>query len=104
MRQSIKIFLAVAVVGTVLFGARRVYTSCEPPEEEQLSLQIDSVTRGGEPVDDLSPWKTSDGREIRTVLHGDTGPYPAILEMETEDSRVLEIRFERDQSNQGGDQ
>jgi len=58
----------------VMLAAGYVYSlSCDTENSEILELEIQSVERGGETVDDLSAWKQSDGEEITTTLVSQAG-------------------------------
>ena len=54
--------IAAGIAVLAIFAADRVYSlSCVIGDRETLELEIQSVERGGEPVDDLSRWEREEG-------------------------------------------
>lgn len=100
MRTLLRWSVAFGVVAFAVFAARRVYSSCQAPKEERLELEIESVTRGGSEVEDLSPWKTYESRDIQTLLEA-RGESVVLFGMRHNGPTSVEIFAEKSKSGSG---
>lgn len=102
MRTLLRWSLAFGVAAFAVLAARTVYSDCRIPIEE-LELEIESVTRGGTEVDDLSPWTDYKARDMKTRVSA-RGDDAVEFLMTDGINDLVEVRAGEMTSSSGGQQ